>query len=464
MRLIIQPLQRGFTLLEGLLSLSVLMGLLALGGHHIQGRLEEQFCQNAAAHLRIVADAAERYVLDHHGPRGEEKEKELWQGEQKQAAKAARQSLERWRYQRLIDKKYLPEGFNPKNLYGQRYALTVQPKTAPQPHQQLLVLTTEGQEIQERALQQIARQLGGRGGYISSIDKDPKNDFYITGSQRRWTLPLPPETTYQSPGGSKKAKPTQPIYPDPGHLASLSLLYEDGVLRGSTLLHRTAVPHQPQLNQMETDLVMQRHQIVFNQGQHSGTVNAQKLELSDKQPGGGLYPREIKIAMTPEKITFTGERLPAQWRHQVKTYSAPELHRHWNKLPYYELRQDINNSETEQFADEICATEVDDQWGKFSTMGRLFLLGFDQHPESRLYLCGHAPASSSIGAGPKAQLLHSINYPLSQRYIDLFKASNKNFVNLKDYVLDEFGISVDDKQLDAILNVLYRQPNKSQPK
>lgn len=460
----ISKLQRGFTLLEGLLSLSVLMGLLALGGHHIQGRLEEQFCQNAAAHLRIVADAAERYVLDNYGQLGLDKEQQQWQREQEQTAEADRQSLERWRYQRLITQHYLPDGFNEKNLYGQCYSLTVKHQVAPQPHQQLLVITTEGRDIQERALQQIARQLGGRGGYISSIDKDPKNNFYLTGNQRQWQLPLPPETTYQSPWGPKKAKPTPPTYPDPGHLASLSLLYDDEVLRGSTLLHRTVVSGKPQLNQMETDLVMQRHQIVFNQGQRSGTVNAQKLELIAKQPGGGLYPREIKIAMTPEKITFTGERLPAQWRHQVKTYSAPELHRYWNKLPYYELRQDINNAETEQFADEICATEVDDQWGKFSTMGRLFLLGFDQHPESRLYLCGHAPASSSIGAGPKAQLLHSINYPLSQRYIDLFKASNKNFVNLKDYVLDEFGISVDDKQLEAILNVLYRQPNKSQPK
>lgn len=450
---IISDLQQGFTLLEGLLGLSVLMGLLVLGGHHTQRRLEEQFCQNAAAHLRIVAGAAERYVLAHHGPGGAEAEQQQWQVEQQNATEEARQSLETWRYQQLIDQQYLPEGFEPKNLYGQGYSLTVKREVAPQPHQQLLVVTTEGRAIQERALRQIARQLGERGGYISSIDKDPNDDFCITGNQRGWTLPLMPETPYQSPDSPEEAKP-EPIYPDPGHLASLSLIYDDEVLRGSTLLHRTAIPHQPQLNQMETDLVMQQHQIVLKDGPHSGTVNAEKLELSAKQPGGGLYPQEIKLAITPEKITFTGERLPAQWRNQVKTYSAPELHRYWNKLPYYELRQGINNSETEQFADAICATEVAHQGEKFSTMGRLFMLGFDQHPESRLYLCGHAPRNHSAAstAGPKAQLLNVINHSYLQNATDFSKSTIKTMTERIESLV---GMSIDEQQCKEIFKGLY---------
>lgn len=197
---------------------------------------------------------------------------------------------------------------------------------------------------------------------------------------------------------------------------------------------------------------MQQHQIVLKDVKHSGTVNAKKLELSAEQPGGG----QLKLAITPEKITFTGKDLPAQWRHQVTTYSAPELHRYWNKLPYYELRQDISNSETEQFADEICATEVNNQWGKFPTMGRLFLLGFDQLPENRLYLCGHAPRnySASSGAGstlakPKAQLLNTINHSHVQNITGF---SKKTLNLLKKRIEASYGIEIGDEAFEEIFN------------
>jgi Bacterial shufflon protein, N-terminal constant region len=453
MQLIIQPLQQGFTLLEGLLGLSVLMGLLALGSHHTQGRLEEQLCQSAATHLRVVADAAERYVLDNYGQSGAEAEQQQWQHKQQQTPEAERQSLETWRFQQLRDKQYLPEGFEPNNLYGQHYAIRVKRQLTPIPCKQLLVLTSKGRNIEELALRRIARQLGGRGGYLSSQEKNEHDEYFITGNQRGWKLTLTPETSYQSPDSPEEAQ-LPPIYPAPGHLASLSLLYDDELLRGTTLLHRTAIPDQPELNQMETDLVMQQHQIIFENGPHSGTLDAQKLELMTQQPGYEHSSEALKLTMTPEKITFTGERPPERWRHQVTSYSASELHRYWNKVPYYELRQGMSHSAIEEFADGICAEGMDNHSGKFPTTGRLFMVGFEGAPKSQLYLCGHAPTSSSTGsllAGPKAQQLHAINHSRLQDIKDNSKTALNALIEKLEKARD-YGAGFDDEMFNNMLD------------
>jgi hypothetical protein len=462
MVLIIPRLQQGFTLLEGLLGLSVLMGLLVLGSHHTQGRLEEQLCQSTAAHLRIVTKAAERYVLDQHGPEGAAAEQQRWQEEQQQLPEDKRHSLEKWRYQQLIDKKYLTEDFKNGNLYGQCYSITVKPQAAPQPHKQLLILTTGDRIIKERSLRQIARQLGRQGGYISSTERDRHDDFCITGSQRGWTLPLLPETLYQSSDGTEQAE-RAPVYPMPGHLASLSLLYDDELLQGKTLLHRMANPDQPQLNQMETDLVMQEHQVVFYNGQHLGKINAKELELIAKQSGSGPYDQGEKLTMNPEKITFTGNSVPEQWHHQVKNYSPPELHRYWNKLPYYELSKGIGNSGTQQFADEVCATAAPNQMEKFSTIGRLFMLGFEGHLENRLYLCGHAPRNHSVSSitgffipEAKAQLINTINHSYLQNIANFSKLKVDV---IKDKIQSTCGVTLTEEQIADILKAL--DPNGS---
>lgn len=130
--------QRGFSLLEGLAGLIILMVLLALGGQHLQGRLEEQLTRHVAEHLRMVADAAERYLLNSHGPFNLQQERQRWETEQQQEPKSQRLYLEAWRYQQLIKNQYLPTDFSEKNLYGQGYALYVEAKTVPQPHQQVV--------------------------------------------------------------------------------------------------------------------------------------------------------------------------------------------------------------------------------------------------------------------------------------------------------------------------------------
>ncbi|WP_253305853.1 prepilin-type N-terminal cleavage/methylation domain-containing protein [unidentified bacterial endosymbiont] len=212
---IISDHQRGFTLLEGLAGLIILMLLIALGGQHLQQRLEEQLHRNVAAHLRMVANAAERYLLDRDVPFNLQEERQRWENEQKSelnnpkppknAPPYVPQSLEEWRYQQLIKNKYLPDGFHPTNLYGQYYALYVEAKTAPQPHQQLLVMTTEGRAIQERFLRQSARYLGRQGGYLFG-----KKSKKITGSQQGWYLTLPPKTLYQTSRQKTEKKFTKP--------------------------------------------------------------------------------------------------------------------------------------------------------------------------------------------------------------------------------------------------------------
>ncbi len=496
------------------------MALLTLGAHHLQQRLEEQLTRHVAEHLRIVADAAERYLLNSHGPfelqqKRLQEERLQWETEQRLTPKDQRLSLEEWRYQQLINNKYLPERFNPTNLYGQCYALYVEAKTAPQPHQQLLVMTTKGRAIQERFLRQSARHLGRQGGYLSE-KKSEKESENITGSQQGWHLPLPPKTLYQTseqpatanpssssnttaktanpppqqlekannqpglgarlksgvkkmanrvrnPLGKRSKSPSEkPVsqpseepkesddtalplrsettatalasnpaeraehgdYEQPGHLASLSLLYGSDVLQRSALLHRTTTPHQKEeLTQMETDLSLQDHHISFQQDHYKGELSASKKgELSASKmeityEAQGLPKQQVTLAVddsnptitinrgsktlkiTAQNISFSSSSKP-EYQEAVKDYSPPELHSYWNKVAYYELS---DRNEAENFTQYLCQQPA--PGSDAPTLGRLFMLGFEKQRITQLYLC------ATNQAGQQAHLLQEMTPP-----------------------------------------------------
>jgi prepilin-type N-terminal cleavage/methylation domain-containing protein len=413
--------QQGFTLLEGLIALSVLTGLLVLGNYYTRQRLEEALAQQAAAHLRLVTAAAVRYVEDGYDQLGSLAEQEAWRTSQRQLQKEhAPVSLEVWRYQELLEKKYLLELYqrSKRNLYGQGYALYIIETESPNPRKQLLVLTTGGKALQEKALQQIARQAGGLGGYISKQNPDS-----VTGSQQGWQIKLPAETAYQpQPNGKQQ-------YEQHGHLACLHTIYPDDLLRTNQLLHRTAQDGKPELNQMESNLKMQSHQISFT-GKNSkatGSLSAQglqferdpqqkidfgydarteraQLRLKDAQGSVVMTATHVTAtnrsdeAMDVPYKTSTGERTAG--KISIKEYSAPELNAYWNKVPYYELSSTMSRTPVKEvgewFADSLCSK--DSKLGKLNkaALGRFFMIGHTDSKTTFLYLCSHGTTQNAV--------------------------------------------------------------------
>lgn len=137
----------------------------------------------------------------------------------------------------LIAANYLPVGFSTTNSYGQTWEAQVLQPTAGE--LQTLVTSQGGRAISNtQQLVQIAAQSGAQGGFVpyagqaGDATMTPTNAY---GAYGAWKLAL---TGYTNPGS--------------GHLASL--LAFSGSQANSNYLYRVAVPGQPQLNNMQTDL------------------------------------------------------------------------------------------------------------------------------------------------------------------------------------------------------------------
>ena len=133
---------------------------------------------------------------------------------------------------------YLPPGFPATNVYQQTWLVQV---LQPQTDQLESLVTTQGTPtIPIKQMVQIAAQIGAQGGFIPYANQggdatmSPSNANGVYGG---WKVPL---TGFTSPGS--------------GHLASL-LAFTSAQLNGD-YLYRVAVPGQPKLNEMNTNLNM----------------------------------------------------------------------------------------------------------------------------------------------------------------------------------------------------------------
>lgn len=231
--------------------------------------------------------------------------------------------------------------------------------------------------------------------------------------------PLKSETTATALAANPSERAEPGDYEQPGHLASLSLLYDSDVLHRSALLHRTATPQQTDLNQMETDLNLQEHQISFEKDHYTGALRASKMEITSQDPG--QPKQQVTLAcddsnptitinrgsktleITAQKISFPGS-LPPKSPEVVRAYSPPELHCYWNKVAYYELSDQTREQETEDFTQSLCQQPAEPS-SSAPTLGRLFMLGFQKQRTTLLYLC------ATNQAGQKAHLLQEMKPP-----------------------------------------------------
>lgn len=182
---------------------------------------------------------------------------------------------------------YLPNAFGATNPYGQSWQVQV---LQPTPGQlQALVLTQGGTQIGQTQAPMIAAQAGAQGGFV------PYNGQYGTlnatvahGAYSGWQVSL---SNYANPG--------------PGHLAAL-LYFNNGNLEND-YLYRVAVPGQPQLNTMQTNLNMGNNSIGNAHDVQAGPVGQCVTDASGHCTG------EVEAAGT------TQADMPAGWQGGMTT-------------------------------------------------------------------------------------------------------------------------------------------------
>ena len=156
---------------------------------------------------------------------------------------------------------YLPNAFSAANPFGQLWQVQV---LQPTPGQlQALVLTQGGTQIGQVQAPMIAAQAGAQGGFVPYNGQyGTLNDTVAHGAYSGWQVSM---SGYTNPG--------------PGHLAAL-LAFNNGNLENN-YLYRVAVPGQPQLNTMQTNLNMGANSV-----NNANEVNAQSETLAGGNPNG----------------------------------------------------------------------------------------------------------------------------------------------------------------------------------
>lgn len=187
-----------------------------------------------ADHLRMIVRAAESYV-------GRHQDTFLTQ--------AQPGSGPSFTVQDMINDGLLPQGFSRQNVWRQTYTVHVR-----QPEQgtlQAIVLTSGGRDASDGpasfgnvTVPGAAALVGGAGGYIPTGVLPGQPSSILQGAGGGWTLDLA-SVGIPSPGA--------------GHLGALSTY--DASSLGQDFLYRVAVPGNPELNAMQTELDMTDHAI-----------------------------------------------------------------------------------------------------------------------------------------------------------------------------------------------------------
>lgn len=148
----------------------------------------------------------------------------------------------------LVDEGFLPESFQPRNPWLQDYEVHVrQPQSGTL---QAIVLTTGGRDTVPDKFAAVtvpgaAALVGGAGGFVPLGGILPgQTEAMLQGAGNGWSLDLA-SVGIASPGA--------------GHLGAVSS-YDSSAL-GQDFLYRVAVPGQPELNAMQTELDMTDHAV-----------------------------------------------------------------------------------------------------------------------------------------------------------------------------------------------------------
>ncbi|WP_081577652.1 shufflon system plasmid conjugative transfer pilus tip adhesin PilV [Acidithiobacillus thiooxidans] len=159
---------------------------------------------------------------------------------------------------------YLPNGFTSVNPFGQTWEVQVLQPTSG--NLQALVVSYGGNSVKAKVAGQVAQIAGASGGVIGG----GSGEYAVPGCTGG-------EACGAYDGWSVTTSGYQNI--QPGHFAAL-LAYSNGQLQ-SDYLYRVAVPGQPQLNTMQTNLNMGTNSV-----NNADEVNAQSETLAAGDPNG----------------------------------------------------------------------------------------------------------------------------------------------------------------------------------
>jgi type II secretory pathway pseudopilin PulG len=223
--------QTGLTLLELLISLSILGGVVVGITQLMEDAGDDARAAITALHTRTVGNAASAYIKDNYAAISA-------------VATAAAPVL--IRVSDLIATGYLTTGFSVTNARRQSTCVLV---LEPTPNRLTgLVITEGGDTIDDLTLGQVAATIGGSGGGIYSTAPT-----VVQGAMGGYNFPVGAYGNPNSLGQRCDGTPGN-IAVAAGHPV-MALPYADGA-HGASTLYRDAVPGNPSLNTMNTPILM----------------------------------------------------------------------------------------------------------------------------------------------------------------------------------------------------------------
>jgi prepilin-type N-terminal cleavage/methylation domain-containing protein len=223
--------QRGVTLLELLISLSVMSGVVVGITQLVQDAGDDTRASVTALHTRTVGDAASAYIKDNYAAI---------------TAVATATAPVLIRVPDLIAAGYLTPGFSVTNPSRQATCVVVLEPTANRLSG--MVLTEGGDAIDDLTLGQVAATIGGAGGGLYSTAPTT-----ATGAMGGYSFAV---GAYANPNslGQRCDGTAGNIAISAGHPV-MALAYADAA-QGASTLYRDAVPGNPSLNTMNTPILM----------------------------------------------------------------------------------------------------------------------------------------------------------------------------------------------------------------
>lgn len=395
--------QQGFTALEGLLLLVILISSLRITAHFVKQQSQDTAATATARQLNTVSRQSYQWVLEH------------WQPLQQQFEQS--QPLESLDLLPLLQ---LPQPLPTHNSHRQRYKIQLIQAAN---RWQLWVTTHDGDQIPVRSCLQISAQVGAIAGYLT---QNQASAFIVKGWQGLWQLPWP-----SSLGTTPQA----------GRLATLQTIVLPQVTSSNQILSRKPLNLIAKSNQLDTDLQLNRHQITFKEPHQTSQLSSQQWLFSQGSPAlqsikltaqgvtmeNSLHWGESEqntlrlhhflfVLSTKQELMeaslfasvkkLTGYFNPSQATHTYLQLRAPQcasqIHRLWGKLPYHEHSPQANSPEKlKNFADSICQEKSGNQ----AAFGRLFLVGDSVITEpAALFIC-----SKLLNGGVAAFQLNKID-------------------------------------------------------
>lgn len=247
---VIPRIHRGFTAVEALGVLLLIMLATVFASEKIQEYIQEKEWNVIARHVTSYNEAAKRYIADNSDV--------LLAAAPTQITPAL-----------LISKGYLQSGFASANSYGQSYVTGVVKNTILADKLQALTCSVNGTDIPYKGLRSISTQIQGMGGYVNK-------DNVATGAFEGWT------SNTRDFG----------INCTIGHIAiALSSEVLGTTMQESDRLYRYQVNGRPDLNRMHTNIDMGTNDL-----KNANVVDANTGNFKQNVNGQNVYAKEDMTA------------------------------------------------------------------------------------------------------------------------------------------------------------------------